>query len=523
MTARRQSTLPKVKHTRICMTQSKNGYFTCRARHVKCDEAKPRCTRCSRSNRLCAGYQQRRITPTITMPSRSCISPSVRHELLARTGIGLLFSGLPSLPQTALESFDHELLQLGSTIPLVNACAYTLGIAHELRQRASYDAELEVFAASCHATALRKLREELHTGLHGTWPLVIACVVLAVAELLCERTRNAIFHLRGACDILKHRCGLIHGNHNSLILLLHAIDLHIAVHALSYSPMSKLLRPVPFTPHVYDLSSSRILLMQIRLEALSWAAAVLRFEETSCRGSQHLQIVQGRHIAHLLTWLEYFNNSIIPLYDTNNPDDHLSVSLAWEQALMLRMTCISALIHISTFLQGYQSRFDVHASDFQQIVLDAEKIIALRSTRTKGRQTSTQLVTGCGMNPALFLAAEKYRNISWRRRASLCLRQNGFELLFDGRRESAIAERLLVLEDSSLAYTSSTKSSQPVLISGCRILEDNISMSFNKVRLRLFREKRDATLLKCICACERENERLCEDCCLEVWDEEIQY
>ena len=118
-----------------------------RARRVKCDEAKPQCRRCSRAGRLCAGYQQLTTFPRTTDPLTFRISRSARHEHLARQGLKLLCSGLPSLRTTSPDVFEHKLLQLGCAFSSVNACAYTLGITHELRSGANPDPELEVFRA----------------------------------------------------------------------------------------------------------------------------------------------------------------------------------------------------------------------------------------------------------------------------------------------------------------------------------------------------------------------------------------
>lgn len=54
----------------------KTGCLTCRARRVKCDEAKPKCERCLASNVECLGYQQKRqiaiqcaqLQPTACVP-----------------------------------------------------------------------------------------------------------------------------------------------------------------------------------------------------------------------------------------------------------------------------------------------------------------------------------------------------------------------------------------------------------------------------------------------------------------------
>ena len=355
------------------------------------------------------------------------------------------------------------------------------------------------------------------------WPLAIASLTLAVAELICERAQNAVFHIRGAHQILRNPCGLTAENHNSLVVLLQVIDLHIFAYALSYKPMSVLLAPAITDHSMSDLPSSRILLMQIQSMAASWGAAVLKSGYRSTEDHQSLSIEQGRHIASLLKWLEKFNSHMLPMTDSFSTIECMSMHNALEESLLLRMTCTSAIIHISTLLQDDESRFGAYACHFEQIVRDAENVLSLRRSLADIRETPIKLVTGLGMNSALCLTAGKYRNLPWRQRAIQCIRENGFELLFDGLRDSLIAERLLQLEEMQSVCSHIAAPSQSVLMRGYRILQDDASLNSNKVRVRWFREKQEIAVHCCGFITGRSNRRLSDNCDLEVWDEQILY
>lgn len=58
------------RHIRMQCTRT--GSITSKRRHIKCDEAKPQCMNCTRSNKVCLGYEQ---------PSRHATKSNVRREL----------------------------------------------------------------------------------------------------------------------------------------------------------------------------------------------------------------------------------------------------------------------------------------------------------------------------------------------------------------------------------------------------------------------------------------------------------
>lgn len=79
-------------------TKTFTGCWTCRARHVKCDEEKPHCQRCLRNGWQCEGYNirlewseensrdnasQRRHAQPMLMPPELCLSPNALAALLS--------------------------------------------------------------------------------------------------------------------------------------------------------------------------------------------------------------------------------------------------------------------------------------------------------------------------------------------------------------------------------------------------------------------------------------------------------
>ena len=441
-----------------------------RARRIKCDEKKPECDRCSRSRprRFCEGYAERSLSQKANPSAPHEISPSPRHQQLAKKGLHSLTFGLPAPSDDLFHAFETKLLELTATVSAVNACAYTLGIVHELRQEIAFDAELAVLAESCHATALRDVKDLLESNKRQSLALAVACALLAVTELLCEHTQNAILHLRGARKVLSDDNESETSSMASLLLT--AIDLRIATHALQYAPVVTTHWPAVQRGFATDASSRYVWLMEIQVEALAWAAKI----SASNNGVQSdvyntCLTAQAQHIAHLEAWLVQFDSSVSHLYKS---------AKECEKVLKLRITCLASLIHISALLGADETRYAVYAPYFQQIVLDAESILR----RTPARDDAVDvrsLVAYPGMNWALCLTAQRYRDSSWRRRAIQCLRQNGYELLFDGMRDAEVCERLMEFEDPSVESS---------LLAGYSITEDAESLRSDIIRVEFTRQ-----------------------------------
>lgn len=66
-------------------TRRRTGCLTCRARRIKCDEAKPICRRCEAGNLACAGYEQQRSVGLPAARRHRAAATAARPELFAST------------------------------------------------------------------------------------------------------------------------------------------------------------------------------------------------------------------------------------------------------------------------------------------------------------------------------------------------------------------------------------------------------------------------------------------------------
>lgn len=95
---------------KVKKTRRRTGCLTCRARRVKCDEAKPECQRCSAANVECRGYQHKRLLGSnATQPAHADIIQDTVSSLRAKDdhfqtlsqSLSLRLIGLPSNPRSS--------------------------------------------------------------------------------------------------------------------------------------------------------------------------------------------------------------------------------------------------------------------------------------------------------------------------------------------------------------------------------------------------------------------------------------
>lgn len=99
----------------------------------------------------------------------------------------------------------------------------------------------------------------------------------------------------------------------------------------------------------------------------------------------------------------------------------------------------------------HEMSYDIHASAFRQILLDAEAVLSTRSAKEDLPDRPLghlRFSIGPGIIQPLYVVAEKYRESSWRRRAISCLSGAGLEGPWNGPREAAAALRLAQHEEA---------------------------------------------------------------------------
>ncbi|KIV77669.1 hypothetical protein PV11_09453 [Exophiala sideris] len=456
--------------TRTNVRQSKFGCFTCRLRRVKCDEAKPICSRCRKSRRKCQGYpigapsnSQARRDVTVASFSLDELGRTIsysaslernqdksRWQALACTALAEGFVGMRTGPDVAF--WTRLIPQLTHSMPCVKEAAAALGASYEhqmLRRRSS----ASKFSALKQITAaVKRLQDDVVLLPSGPVPVFVACVLLACAETLGHRNTDALLHLRGAFAAMSlgqvpAAKGLIPWNDETSYTF-QKFDIQIASYSSGGTP------PMWQSDNIEDLQDlkSRPVTIETAEKALirylhtcyrfTSQAAEYRYRVKATQRSC-LMMEQDRHIANLTSWLSWYRRGCSSS-NLESESDRLKGHVFQAQ-------CLSALIWVSTILNPYETAYDQYAVQFQEIVEHVEQALAVN----KGPSSLPIFITGIGMIQPLWLTAINYRHSKWRSKAISLLRRCGREGPWCNYVEAASTEAFVRAEEG--AYLASVR------------------------------------------------------------------
>ena len=404
---------------------------------------------------------------------------SLEQARLSHVGSSILCDGLHKKFAFGCETLEYLIPQLIYTLPSVNAAAAALGAYYELQTLPSPDNCREQLATSQYQLAIRRTRQDLLTEPHGSTALLVGCMLLSFTELLLRRRKGALLHLRGAFKILELRGksestvpDLTSNNfspaddlsfrplpvntpfpkeaEDDLVMLFRTFDIQIASYSDNNNPN---IQPAPnhamdpsLSPadDIYGLGRHVVSAVHASYHFTSFAVSYTDLPATAV--PRYLLIEQGRHIGALKHLLKVIDREVLPMMDR---DTEPQPSPKHMHALMLRNLCLSTLMHTSRILDPYETSYDSHGEDFQQIVLNAETVLNSheQGTHTMSSLSAFKFTPSLGLNHPLYMTALKYRHPLWRRRAIRCLRRTGREGPWVGELLAAVAERVAEIEE----------------------------------------------------------------------------
>ncbi|KAF4451289.1 putative transcriptional regulatory protein C15D4.02 [Fusarium austroafricanum] len=454
----------KPKRTRTNVKQSKFGCFTCKARRVKCDEAKPSCNRCLTSKRECQGYPRGAYgdsspnassdtsssltsassSSTSSPPSdivwslisshpsdicSSLISLAFTPEHLSNPYVNLGCTVLVQSPRRARNDnehifWSHSVPQLSQSIPSVRAAIETFGVSYNEYVLKVPSPRPGFETARRYAQALRLVQDDLATMQHGPVPCVIACLLLGLVEALQQRLNKGLLHLQGALSLMKSGVDkkmLAGVDYKGLISLLHKLDLHVATYGIANPPN------LPLKPFIME-------------NVLDWRAHAYKY--TSRRAiPPELLVEQGRQLSNLKLWLS--RNRLPSIWDC---ESH-------ESLVVLRAQCLAALINAANILEPRETAYDCFGPEFQEIVTLIEALLESKSRHEKLRYDSPgplpSFIPEMGIIHPLYFTAKKYRSPHWRRRALNLILKCGNEGPWGAETEGSLVAGIIKSEEGA--------------------------------------------------------------------------
>ncbi|KAL9596780.1 MAG: hypothetical protein Q9219_005570 [cf. Caloplaca sp. 3 TL-2023] len=213
----------------------KTGCITCKIRHVKCDEARPECNKCTSTGRKCDGYTLKKDLPA---------APSVEQQGSTTWKVSCSHRSLNLLGPTAwkgtieeLQGFDYFRVQtsedlaysLNSSLEVlvlqtsqhhaaIKHAAIALGaLGHTIRINSASPADLPLaswrhqFAYRQYYKAVKLLQRDMGRDDKDSVNFaLIACFLFIVFEFLQGNDPSAITHLRCGLNIIRQqRCLLL--------------------------------------------------------------------------------------------------------------------------------------------------------------------------------------------------------------------------------------------------------------------------------------------------------------------------
>lgn len=224
-------TLQPVKRTRAKGPKVKTGCGTCKIRHLKCDEGKPACRRCTNDDRKCDGYNQpmvrkSRTTKTFQMipfipkshkvrkVSPSTPRPALISDIFVDSGDAALYFHARECAINDFETAAYSsgfwnafVLPLSHTVKPIKHALCALGGAHRLFTSThpgtihSNNMELESIQkyneAIMHMTPLM-----MDNTIESIQTTLICCMIFICVESMYGRYAEAARHLKAGCQLL---------------------------------------------------------------------------------------------------------------------------------------------------------------------------------------------------------------------------------------------------------------------------------------------------------------------------------
>ncbi|KAJ3527244.1 hypothetical protein NM208_g10792 [Fusarium decemcellulare] len=447
-----QKSNPQAKRTRTNVKQSKFGCFTCKKRRIKCDEAKPSCQRCLSYNLSCDGYPRGAPPGSLferTPSSHLSQNPSHPRSRYAHLAC-IVFSQGPRRAKSEIEvAFWNRIVpQLIHSTPAVRAAAAAFGASYEEHMLRPSRACLGLRTAQQYSRALQLVQLEVSSVRHNSLPCIVACLLMAFAEVIQQRSDRAYLHLQGASALMAARDEEARASidDEGISALFEKLNLHSATYLMTRSPDLPCLYSAPYSASLSpDQSLYKMLHGCYRFISTAWQYKYVN----PLLIPSYLFIEQARHLGNLRHWLSCHQlDPSRPIADSQN-----------EQLLVLRAQCLAGMIYSANALASHETCYDGYELEFQQIIESGQALLEIQQADNSLSSSGglSYFTPEMGIIQPLFLTALKYRHSFWRRKALDLLLKSGREGPWCGAIEARILQVVIEAEERILSDLPSEK------------------------------------------------------------------
>ncbi|KAI0423508.1 hypothetical protein F5Y09DRAFT_327207 [Xylaria sp. FL1042] len=412
----------------------RTGCITCKARKVKCDEARPACKRCLTGDRICEGYRAPplgsfswssllQVRPS-TIPFSESSNTELRNIDFFRSKVA------PTLTSPLGKSFwTRAVCQMAIQEPAARYAVQAISSLYERFDPFSYDSSTsdgETIAMRYYNKAMRQVATSKHLEVDTTLLLSILFVCI---EFLRGNTINAIEHCRHSTHILES-IGHASPDISAIVNHLRIFPFFFGA-TLSDFPLSQPLKCSNYCIH--DLSQA----MQTMDYLMSRAVAILRAFDPFRLGiinitgiPSSLFLMQQELCRDLDIWRTEFSGFIESLEPNEGNQTHLRV-------LEVRWHVCKIWLQISSHKDETFS--DMFRDQFEQII---------ELTREDTTERPNSFKFEMGLSPLLYFVVIKCRFLKLRFEALSLLRTIGHarESLWDTKLLYAVGRRIIERE-----------------------------------------------------------------------------
>ncbi|KAH8883784.1 hypothetical protein GQ53DRAFT_830244 [Thozetella sp. PMI_491] len=431
----------------------RTGCRTCKARHIKCDEAKPACVRCTSTGRGCDGYEAKArhswtattvVPPALitTIPSQETESNPRFHYFRAVTA--------PEFSRFFGRSFwSRSILQASHEFAAVRHAVQALAILHRQHKEST---PFDYSGTREYSQAMRQLIRDISKNKVKLVALLCG-VLFACIEVLQEDDPSAVKHLDGVIKLLNESTAtekplleerVLTDMEEEILMIVESFDLEASIASIPRPPQLR-LRTLTTEGGLsaYNLGEPMTIERAARElnEIMRHIYHLVRSDSKYCRRIDEtagipLEVVRtSQQLAESLKIWHTKNTSLRPSSETQVSDRTALVWIHYHTAVTILSGCIYA----------EETIYDSYLEAFREIVR-----LATLVSRPSGTSSETTFISETGVMFPLYWTAIKCRDGRLRRAAIYQMSIGSREGVWIPEIYTAVARRVVEIEETNL-------------------------------------------------------------------------